>query len=1018
MEYLNPAGRVSSVQPKKIELKISVNPKRETQLFIKTIGQEASVVTVGTWKDKTFTLSKEIGQMDLQQVVMSILNYEGGINCTENDQSLLIKAFFEAGVSLNGTDQNKKTFLHHAARLGNLELMRVLLDREGIDIEAKDESGTTALSYAVGQGNKAIVELLIRKGAKKDTQNSDGITPLQICIELGHAHLVRDLINPALINAVNRDGYTPLHLATFKQNAEIIKILLESGADPNKSEKFGDNYYPLHYAVLLPSTEIAKLLLDGGAKVDVAYGEGYQAIHLAVSNVHTLDFLELLVARGANVNAKGDLTPLQWAESRGVETLVRTLLRLGADPNLITANGTALNFSTRANPGDLYSEETKILTEECVRRKMLSLRFGISGYSKVSQDSTSKNELYLEVYLSSWGKEMAEKNMDNFSIEGDDKEKKLFEAVWSAVISAFHETSPKDFDKATSEEQAKIVSQYLTRLNEGKPIIVPTGWKGHIIYMVFIKTTEGMIVIECNRGERANVAEGGFSVYQINDPYQVNDRTLSRLLMANDHAFTRNFVQGFNKIDHVGLKDQKSGSCSFTSAKTAVLATTYMLLKYKGLDNQASLAKARTLYRSWTQHDRANTINEILDEYENNPSPLYRRDYALLFSVLSKMNISPPVNPEYLHARQRLLNFLIKEAPDPWEVNHQVDASYRSPLSYAVHSKQKDLLELMLKKGCDINATDPGQWTLLQRAISEGDKEMVSFLIKHGAKLTADQGSDPPIYLAMDLNRLDVAVYLLAKMKKQGIDLNLPNASGTPLMHQAAKLNAREIMNFLINHGCDIEARDLEGFTVFQSAIWAGQKEAVDYLIEKGVSIKQDPENGILPLHLAINGDQTDIAIRLADYMKQNNISLNEKDAYHQYTPIELASYNKNTRLLGHLLKAGVTWDERSQAMSMRAVLSDSNKRENLTKADEYINFLKYLFDEQEITPHSDDHIGFRPIDICLEVNAPFPIIKYVIDRIKASGKNVNDQDVLGKTIVDHAKEYNRFDICNYLESV
>ena len=96
---------------------------------------------------------------------------------------------------------NKPRWLR-AAQDGNLEFIKRRL-REGQDVEAADDCGRTALWMAAGSGHTAIVVQLLAAGAKPDVWDS-GI-----------------------------DCMTPLHVATWQGNVEIVRRLLEAHADPN-----------------------------------------------------------------------------------------------------------------------------------------------------------------------------------------------------------------------------------------------------------------------------------------------------------------------------------------------------------------------------------------------------------------------------------------------------------------------------------------------------------------------------------------------------------------------------------------------------------------------------------------------------------------------------------------------------------------------------------------------------------------------------------------------------------------
>jgi len=78
-----------------------------------------------------------------------------------------------------------------------------------------------------------------------------------------------------LINALDKDGSTPLHCATWKGQQEVVALLLESGADVNAhnaNEHWGTT--PLHAAAHANQAAIAQMLIDRGADVNAEDGEG------------------------------------------------------------------------------------------------------------------------------------------------------------------------------------------------------------------------------------------------------------------------------------------------------------------------------------------------------------------------------------------------------------------------------------------------------------------------------------------------------------------------------------------------------------------------------------------------------------------------------------------------------------------------------------------------------------------------------------------------------------------------
>jgi ankyrin repeat protein len=819
----------------KLEIEPSQENPKETELFLKSLdAQGIKSMPIGKWEEKKFHLYKNLENINLQQLVVRILNSE--VECTPSQTVLLCKELVDQGVSLNIS-----TLLHYAALNGDLELVKKLV-KQGMDFDAKDDIGRTPLSYAAQGGKTEIVAWLLKKGAD--------------------------------VNTVSQDGKTPLLWAVSTGNLKTVEALLEKGANPNIAVADGSKNTPLHYAVMHPSPEIAKLLLNHGAAIDAVNSKGQQAIHYSILN-STTDCLSLLIKDKANVNAQDSetLTPLCWAEALAKEPFVRLLLDKKANPDLVTEQGIALNVSSRENADAIYPDATKTLAHECMKRREMGLSFGIKGKSQVSLAADPKPELIVESYSKAGGSQMVTNSMQAFSINKsiakNDPDKELFEEAWGNALTVMQGFPTKDFDRLSEEAQSEIIQDYLKKLEEGKTIVIPTGWRGHAVYMVFKKTQEGLLFVNCNRGIREDPAEGGITIYKVENSDQLNADTLRRLLTANDRSFTESFLRvGATKLEHLGLKDQKARTCSFTSAKTAVFANLYLFFKEKGMSDKAAFDSARKCHRSWIQFARTKAIQEMLNEYETSRAPPYKRDDRFLLSVLSKMKTEGPVMlPEYEQARKRLMTFLEKNAPEPWNFNYEVDNMHLSPLTYAVKTKQKDLIELMLKKGGKINDKDPGGMTPLERSVVSGDEEMASFLINLGAKIYTPSDGMRAIRLALQSNRKELALSLLKKAKEQGVDLKAPDSSGTPLMHAAVRANSQDIMEFLLASGCALNESDSYGFTTLEIAIELGKSDAVDYLIEKGVSLEKN-SLGRDPIQFAIDAGYPDIARKLAREMK------------------------------------------------------------------------------------------------------------------------------------------------------
>jgi ankyrin repeat protein len=145
---------------------------------------------------------------------------------------------------------NEGTPLHFAA---TAEVVRELLAR-GADLTVRDTYGRTPAQAIAAYGAR-------RKDAAREALDASGEWNLRLACALGEVERARTLLDAGETGGL--DGTTPLHVAAAKGQAEITRLLLERGYDPNAPDAEGIR--PLHHAAGGGHAEIVRLLLDAGA---------------------------------------------------------------------------------------------------------------------------------------------------------------------------------------------------------------------------------------------------------------------------------------------------------------------------------------------------------------------------------------------------------------------------------------------------------------------------------------------------------------------------------------------------------------------------------------------------------------------------------------------------------------------------------------------------------------------------------------------------------------------------------
>lgn len=204
-------------------------------------------------------------------------------------------------------------------KTGNNKELEIIIAKTPSLANEKTEHGISLLQFAAYCRNETAIAILKKHKQELDIFEASSIGETRIVTQ----HLSK---YPELINSFAKDGFTPLGLASFFGQLEIVKLLLSQGADSNIAANNDFKVAPIHSACAISYIEIVTALIQHGANVNATQMKGVTPLHTATHNGQTA-LVQLLIDKGADVNAKMDdgQTPLSIAREKGFDKTAELL---------------------------------------------------------------------------------------------------------------------------------------------------------------------------------------------------------------------------------------------------------------------------------------------------------------------------------------------------------------------------------------------------------------------------------------------------------------------------------------------------------------------------------------------------------------------------------------------------------------------------------------------------------------------------------------------------------------------
>ena len=317
----------------------SLNLAEECYAMYHEMGQ---VVTILLKHGADVNLQDNNGKTPLHRLLESEMYYDSDECCSR------VRLLLEHGAVVNRRDKDNQTPLLLAMECGWLKAVRILIEH-GADSIAENKEGHTPLHILSrcdinsGDDVQNLVLLLLRHGAEVNRRDKNNETPLHWAIRRNQFELAEILLEHGADAIVeNNQGQMPLHILSesdtySRDNVQnLVLSLLRHGAKVNNRDQ--NNQIPLHLAIRRNRFELVKILLEHGADAIAENNEGQTSLHiLSESDINSRDDVQnlalLLLRHGAKVNCrdKNNQTPLHLAMPCNRFELAGILLEHGAD---------------------------------------------------------------------------------------------------------------------------------------------------------------------------------------------------------------------------------------------------------------------------------------------------------------------------------------------------------------------------------------------------------------------------------------------------------------------------------------------------------------------------------------------------------------------------------------------------------------------------------------------------------------------------------------------------------------
>jgi len=710
------------------------------------------------------------------------------------------------------------------------------------------------------------------------------------------------------VNAIDKDGKTPLHYAAETRDFQLAGFLLAIGAKPNAVDFDGQT--PLGISINNMDSLVAEVLAKGGADIHFEIPENTTAAIEALK-INFL-FKSLLTAETIKSSDKSGKNVLHIASLSGNVQAVSDII------SMMPSSAVLINQRDNAGKNALdYSLEKPESRNHIEIAEQLILAGGYSenavfNYFGPAVRSANYNirrteglaPIHYAVIDEHTGmiSFLIDKKID-INIKSNSGATALHEAVRKGNINII----------ATLLENGADVNVRDAKGNSPLHTGIPSSVHREVVTMMLEKGADPNL-----RDEYGDIP------LHVAITLNRSAEVIQALLSGGSDVHIRN-IEGKTPL-YIAVQERRialipilisygseifaadnSGVAPFDVAARANDSTFNLLITQETV-NQRDSAGNTMLHAAVRNRTNPQQISRILDQRAPVDARNRDGDTALHFAV--RMNQRE--NGEFLITRGANLfsinsaglsplNIALSSNPiRDWIINPQTiiakDGLGNTILHYAAEWNLVNAIPSILRAGLSIETQNATGQTPLFMAIRTDSPSTIRVLVENSANLNArDSQGNSALHAAIRWNALNSAAYLISS----GIDINSYSLNGNTPLHDAVAFGMSDIETLLITSGANLDVRNVDGNTPFMEAVKGAQLGSIEKLARNGSDPSARNIRGDTPLHIAVgmeNIELTNILLRMGASIHARNTR--------NITPFHV-SLSVSPRMVSALLSGG-----------------------------------------------------------------------------------------------------------------